>query len=230
MTKVLIDGDILTYRAAFSCEGQPLGDACDKIDVMVEDIMAATSFDLFSENYEMFITGKGNFRYDIQETYKQNRSGKPKPEHLPGLRDYLVEAYNAKVSVDQEADDDIATRATALGPNAIIASIDKDFLQVPCWHYNLNRDTLVSVDLFEGLQFFYTQILMGDKADNIFGIKGVGPVKAGKLLAHATSEQDLFGICLDAYDYNEEKVIENARLLWLRREEGQVWQPPSVRS
>ena len=228
--KVLIDGDILTYRAAFSCEGQPLEDACDKIDNLVEDIMKATSFDTFSENYEMFITGKGNFRYDIQETYKQNRSGKPKPEHLPGLRDYLVEAYNAKVSVDQEADDDIATRATELGPDAIIASIDKDFLQVPCHHYNLNRGTLVKVEEFEGLVFFYTQILMGDKADNIFGIKGVGPVKAGKMLVDATTERSLYNVCVAAYGGDVAKVVENARLLWLRREEGQVWQPPSARS
>ena len=228
--KVLIDGDILTYRAAFSCEGQPLEDACDKIDNLVEDIMKATSFDEFSENYEMFITGKGNFRYDIQETYKQNRSGKPKPEHLPGLRDYLVEAYNAKVSVDQEADDDIATRATELGPDAIIASIDKDFLQVPCHHYNLNKGTLTKVDEFEGLVFFYTQILMGDKADNIFGIKGVGPVKAAKLLFNKKTEFELYLSCIAAYDFDEDKVIENARLLWLRREEGQVWQPPSAQS
>ena len=228
--KVLIDGDILTYRAAFSCEGRPIEDACDKIDNLVEDIMKATSFDEFSENYEMFITGKGNFRYDIQETYKQNRSGKPKPEHLPGLRDYLVEAYNAKVSVDQEADDDIATRATELGPDAIIASIDKDFLQVPCHHYNLNKGTLTKVDEFEGLVFFYTQILMGDKADNIFGIKGVGPVKAGKLLFNKKTEFELYLSCIAAYDFDEDKVIENARLLWLRRWEGQVWQPPSARS
>ena len=228
--KVLIDGDILTYRAAFSCEGQPLEDACDKIDNLVEDIMKATSFDMFSENYEMFITGKGNFRYDIQETYKQNRSGKPKPEHLPGLRDYLVEAYNASVSVDQEADDDIATRATELGPDAIIASIDKDFLQVPCHHYNLNRGTLVKVEEFEGLVFFYTQILMGDKADNIFGIKGVGPVKAGKMLVDATTERSLYNVCVAAYGGDVAKVVENARLLWLRREEGQVWQPPSAQS
>tara|TARA_R110000764_G_scaffold133219_1_gene221198 strand:- start:835 stop:1521 length:687 start_codon:yes stop_codon:yes gene_type:complete len=225
--KVLIDGDILTYRAAFSCEDQPLEDACDKIDCMVEDIMAATSFDMFSQNYEMFITGKGNFRYDIQETYKQNRSGKPKPEHLSGLRDYLVEAHNAKVSVDQEADDDIAIRATELGPNAIIASIDKDFLQVPCRHYNLNKKTTVKVDEFEGLVFFYTQILMGDKADNIFGIKGVGPVKAGKMLFNKKTEYELYLSCIAAYEFDEEKVVENARLLWLRREEGQVWQPPA---
>ena len=228
--KILIDGDILTYRAAFSCEGQSLEDAQDKIDEIVEEILGAVAFSATSENYEMFITGKGNFRFDVQPTYKQNRSGKPKPEHLQALRDYLVEAYNAKVSSGQEADDDITIRATELGPDTIIASIDKDFLQVPCWHYNLNKRTLVEVDEFEGLLFFYTQILMGDSADNVFGIKGVGPVKAGKMLFGATTECELYEICVAAYGGDTGKVTENARLLWLLRKEGQVWSPPSVES
>jgi len=226
--RILIDGDILTYRAAFSCEDQPLEDACDKIDEMVEDVVEAISFGGDDGICEMFITGKGNFRYDVQPTYKQNRSGKPKPQHLEALRDYLIEAYDAKVSVGQEADDDITIRATQIGPSATIASIDKDFLQVPCWHYNLNKGTLTAVNELDGLRFFYTQIIMGDTADNVFGIKGVGPVKAGKLLAAATTEREFYDVCVAAYNGDAGKVLENARLLWLRREEGQTWEPPEA--
>lgn len=228
--KILIDGDILTYRAAFSCEDQPFEDACDKIDQLVEDIIGAVAFDGDSSVYEMFITGKGNFRFDVQPTYKQNRSGKPKPQHLQGLRDYLVEAYDANVSEGEEADDVITIRAMELGPDTVIASIDKDFLQVPCWHYNLNKGTLTKVEPLEGLRFFYTQILTGDTADNVFGIKGVGPVKASKLLYNRNTEYDMWVSCIAAYDFDEAKVTENARLLWLRREVGQTWQAPSDRS
>jgi len=226
--KILIDGDILTYRAAFSCEDQPFEDACDKIDQLVEDIIGAVAFDGDFSICEMFITGKGNFRFDVQPTYKQNRSGKPKPQHLQGLRDYLVEAYDADVSVGEEADDKITIRAMELGPDTVIASIDKDFLQVPCWHYNLNKDTLTKVEPFEGLRFIYTQVLTGDTADNVFGIKGVGPVKAGKLLADATTERELYDACVVAYGGDTAKVTENARLLWLRREVGQTWQHPEA--
>jgi len=69
------------------------------MDELVEGIIEAVAFDSATAVSEMFITGKGNFRFDVQPTYKQNRSGKPKPAHLQGLRDYLVEAYDADVSV-----------------------------------------------------------------------------------------------------------------------------------
>ena len=141
-----------------------------------------------------------------------------------------MDAYDAQVSEGEEADDLIAIEATKVGPSAIICSVDKDFLQVPCHHYNLNKKTLVKMDEFEGLRFFYTQIIMGDSADNVFGIKGVGPVKAGKMLADAKTERELYEICVAAYGGDTSKVTENARLLWLLREEGQVWSPPSVAS
>ena len=226
--KVLIDGDILTYRAAFSCEDASEWDAVDKIDTLIEEIMDAVSFDRTSSNYEVFLTGRGNFRTEIQPTYKANRTGRPKPEHLPALRNHLVDEYCAKVSVGQEADDDIAIRATEIGPEAIIASVDKDFLQVPCHHYNITRGTTVKVEEFGVLKFFYGQILTGDAADNVFGLKGIGPVKSGRMLLEATTELGLYKVCLEAYGGDEAKVIENAKLLWLRREEGQVWCPPSA--
>jgi 5'-3' exonuclease len=226
--KILIDGDILAYRAAYYCEDKDPEDGEHKIDDLVDRILEATTFAGGDDVWEMFITVKGNFRHDFQPTYKAQRKERPKPIFLGAMRQYLIEDYNAKVSEGQEADDDIAIRATELGPSTIIASIDKDFLQVPCGHYNFNRGTLVTVEEFEGLQFVYGQILTGDSADNVGGLMGIGPVKSKKMLAKATTERELYDLCVKAYKGDEEKVIENARLLWLRREEGQVWQPPEA--
>ena len=223
---ILIDGDILAYRSAYFCEDKDVEEGQHKIDDIVDSILYETSFDPETVEYEMFLTGKGNFRFDVQPTYKANRKDKPKPIHLNAMRQYLIDGYNAKVSSEQEADDDIAIRATELGRDTIIASIDKDFLQVPCRHYNFNRKTLVYVSEFEGLKFVYAQILQGDTADNVFGLKGIGAVKSVRMLDGATNERELYDLCVEAYNGNEDKVIENARLLWLRRKEGQIWQPP----
>ena len=77
----------------------------------------------------------------------------------------------------------------------------------------------------EGLRFFYSQILIGDSADNIKGAYRVGPVRANKMLKDAKTEQELYACCVEAL--GEERVLENARLLWLRREKDQIWNPPN---
>ena len=60
----------------------------------------------------------------------------------------------------------------------------------------------------------------------IKGVPGIGPKKADKLLAKCDTEQSLWDTCLEAYGGDLDLAIENARLLWLRREEGEMWEPP----
>jgi 5'-3' exonuclease len=76
------------------------------------------------------------------------------------------------------------------------------------------------------MKFFYTQILTGDRADNIGGLHGVGPVKASKILQGCETENELWDAVVKAYEGDVEHVLENARLLWLRRYEGEIWCQP----
>jgi DNA polymerase-1 len=109
--------------------------------------------------------------------------------------------------------------------HCVVASIDKDMLQLPCWHFNFGRNEWTKVSPEEGIKFFYTQILTGDRADNIVGLHGIGPKKAEKLLQDCHTEEDLWDAVVKAYDGDTDRVTENARLLWLRRYEGQIWEP-----
>jgi 5'-3' exonuclease len=224
VTTALIDGDILCYRIGFATEDEDEGTAINTMATFIEDLLL---FDLLDyEETEIFLTGDTNFRHAVAVTapYKGNRKDVRKPKHLPLLRDYLVKAWGATISDGQEADDEIAIRATELGSECIIVSIDKDFMQVPGWHYNFIKREKKFVTEEEGLRFFYKQILTGDNADNIKGIKGVGPVRAEKMLKDASTPYQLYRCCVEAM--GEERVLENARLLWLRREVGQTWEPP----
>lgn len=232
MTKpqVLVDGDPFCYRAAFSCQGEPLEEAIEKIDGLLDQALFDVAYRLCptEENTQVFLTGSGNFRYDIAVSYpyKGNRKSGEKPEHLQGLRDHLVDNWGAVISEEEEADDLIGIAATDYGPQAVVVSVDKDMLQLPCQHYNPNKQEVSEVSEEEGLKFFYTQVLTGDRVDNIMGLYRVGPVKASKLLEGLTKEEDLYVACLQAYEGDEDRVIENARLLWLRRFENQLWEPP----
>jgi 5'-3' exonuclease len=230
--QVLVDGDPFAYRAAFSCENDPVEDALDKLDDILTQSLNEVMWEIDPNNYAVFLTGKGNFRYDVAITYdyKGNRKGVEKPQHLQAIRKHMIDSWDAIVSKGEEADDLCGIWATNYGKDAIVVSIDKDMLQIPCSHYNPNKRTMTEVGEFEGLRFFYTQILTGDKADNIVGLYGIGPVKATKMLAECTTEAEMYEECLRAYNGEEDRVIENARLLWLRRYEGQQWGPPKCDS
>ena len=230
--QVLVDGDPFAYRAAFSCDNDPVEDALDKLDDILTQSLNEVMWEIDPNNYAVFLTGKGNFRYDVSitHTYKGNRKGVEKPQHLQAIRKHMIDSWDAIVSKGEEADDLCGIWATNYGKDAIVVSIDKDMLQIPCSHYNPNKRTMTEVGEFEGLRFFYNQILTGDKADNIVGLYGIGPVKATKMLAECTTEAEMYEECLRAYNGEESRVIENARLLWLRRYEGQQWEPPKCDS
>ena len=117
--KVLIDGDIIAYRAAFATQDLTERDAEEKVDDLIEYILDQT-IDLpfpSPEDYETYLTGKTNFRHDIAKShpYKGNRSASEKPEHLGATREHMVNNWGAVVSVNEEADDLISKGAAETG-------------------------------------------------------------------------------------------------------------------
>ena len=230
--KVLIDGDIIAYRAAFSTEDQLEQDTKEKVENLVNSILDETIDLPFPEpsEYQVFLTGRTNFRFDvaISHPYKGNRAAKDKPKYLRAAREHMIDKYDAIVSVDEEADDLLAKGAAALNYWCVVASVDKDMLQLPCWHFNFGKNTWSKVGELDGLHFFYTQILTGDAADNIKGLKGIGPKKAEVLMKDVTDEASMWAVVVKAYDGDVTRIIENARLLWLRRYDDQMWEPPEV--
>ena len=247
---ILCDGDVICYRAAcaphrtyngFSCQSDKRPptetEAIATLDALMNELLeGATGKDILQGiPCETFLTGKANFRYDYAVTapYKGNRKDTVKPEHLGACREYMMRKYKAVMSVGEEADDLLAIRATELGPdNACIASTDKDMLQVNCWHWNITKKVLTYVEPFEGLRWFYGQIIEGDRADNIKGVMGIGPKKREVIHSECTTEMDLWVTCIDTFmdtgltsDGAKERVLENGRLAWLRRVPNQIWEP-----
>jgi len=227
----LIDADIIGYRISFACKDESINTAKHTLNSYIVDILMCgvdNTFDgCYVDQWKLFLTGKDNFRNNIAITavYKGNRTA-PKPEHLPALRQHMVQEWGAVVVEGQEADDAIAIEATVLKDTCIVSSVDKDLDQIAGWHYNFVKKQGYHVTPEQGMHSFYRQILTGDAADNIIGLQGIGPVKAEKILVEAFDEEALYAACLEAYDGDEARVLENGRLLWLRRYEGQEWQPP----
>ena len=223
----LLDSDIVAYRISFACKDEDLITALSTLDVYIADILLLGVPE--ASDFKLFLTGRGNFRKEIAVTaeYKGNRKDVEKPRHLDAIRSFLIEHWGATVSIEQEADDDIAIAATNIGEDGcVIVSLDKDLDQISGHHYNFVKKTKYYVDKPTAVLNFYKQILTGDTADNIIGLKGIGPAKAAKILADCTTEKELYDACVEAYDGNVDRVHENAQLLYLRRKENETWTNP----
>ena len=227
---VLTDADIVMYRSAWSANKETEEVALDKVDEVIGYIYNGTGGEFPDKDlHKFYLSGKGNFRYDIAVTapYKGNRKGLESPQHKDAIREYLISQYSAIESAGEESDDLIAITSASMGYDCIVATTDKDFNQLPCWLYNFSYNTWQKPTEFEATKNFYTQILTGDTVDNIKGLYGIGPVKAGKILEDSKSEKEMWEACLKAYDNDYDRVLENARLLWLRRREEEMWEPPA---
>ena len=225
---LLVDADILCYRIAFACQDESQEVACKTLlnftNTIIEDLVMDS--DDAAHEVEHYLTGKGNFRkdYAITAEYKGNRKAREKPKHLEALRNFFIKELDAIVTSGEEADDRIAIRATQEGDKSIAVSLDKDFDQFKGWHYNFVKKNKYYITEEEGLLNFYKQFLVGDSIDNIKGVDGIGPVKSDKLLRGKT-ELEMYNICVDKLG-SEERAIENGILLYLRREDDEIWQPP----
>ena len=225
MMKALIDGDILVYRIGFASENETESIAIARCSEFIEDLIL---FNGFGE-YQGYLTGKTNFRNEIAVTapYKGNRKA-AKPKHYQLLRDYMESAWSFTMIEDQEADDAIGIAAYEMEVGEYcICSIDKDLDMLRGDHYNFVKDDRYFITEEEGIKNFYKQLLMGDRVDNIIGIKGIGTVKAERLLKECKNENEMYLAILEAYEGNAERVLENGRLLWIRREPNQIWTPPN---
>lgn len=222
----LIDGDIIVYRAGFATKDhEPVEHARYTTKRQLEKII--DSFDR-GLSYRLFLTGKGNYRYETAtiQPYKGNRVA-PKPKYYEEIREYMEKWWRAEVINGREADDALGCAQTS---ETCIVSIDKDLLMIPGSHYNWVKNKHTEVDELQGWRNFYTQMLVGDRTDNIPGIKGVGPVKAGNILKGCTSKESMERAVLQIYKetygrYWREAATEVGELLWIQRQEGKIWVP-----
>jgi len=148
-------------------------------------------------------------RMAVHPEYKMQRPEMPEElrPQLNEIVEYLAAAGVASICPEQvEADDYIAClarRAAAPGWNVVIASSDKDFMQlvspqVGLWNPNdkaavvWTREQVVAKAGVEPEQIADWLALMGDAVDNIPGVPGVGPKTAAELLKQFGSVAGLF--------------------------------------
>ena len=237
---VLIDGDLLIYRSCATKEVSKVEECCDFFDSIVDYILWELQDFPDDSSYTLYLTGKGNFRKDIYSEYKANRSsGKPwfpkwcrnydeYRKVLTAVRDHCSNTWNTEICDGYEADDGISIAAHKLGfKNVIIASSDKDFLQLPVEIYNTRHWAKVQPNPREARRNLWTHVIMGDSIDNIKGCKGYGEAKAKKALVGCKTTDDYkkaaLGVYTEVYGEDGERMMElNYRLVKLLSSEKEM--------
>lgn len=94
-------------------------------------------------------------------------------------------------------------------------------------HYNFVKKEFTNVTKEEGTRFFYQQMITGDTSDNILGIRGLGKVKASKLLKD-TARKDWDNMIIDlyikefGYEEGRNRCVQNSQLLWILQRDKQM--------
>lgn len=205
-------------------------------------------------DYKVCIQGEGNFRKDYKSKfvdYKGQRTAKPLLFHE--CFEFMEKKYKGRcvVTIDQETDDYVnimswEAKRNNTQDNLVVAYVDKDITangQGYYLNYNkLENGIFFQTEIKQQLEF-WTQVIIGDAADNIMGLeeihpdtkqkygiktKGVGPVAANKLLEGCSDEKEMVNRVIEAYTLTHPKdslqrLSDTCFFLYLRRFENEVF-------
>lgn len=227
---VLIDGDEIAYRTAFSCEQEFKWDSdtislCtseqDLRNTLDQQIIKAKR-DTKATKIKVALTSKTNFRLDLLPEYKANRTAR-KPLGLSYCKSYLTEEYGAETHEGIEADDLLGIWACEQ-KDKIIWAVDKDFLTVPCNLYR--KDKLMHITVAAADYNLRLQTMVGDTTDNFKGAKGFGEKTAAKWLdTHGDSWVSVLKAFKKAGQTTEDCIINAKLARILRTIEDINWTP-----
>jgi DNA polymerase I len=200
-TVLLYDAYALIYRAFFAIRilTGPGGAPVNAIYGLTKMLKKMAAQHAPSHHAAVFDLGAPQKRLTLLATYKAQRPPTPPAleEQLPAIREILQALRIPIVEIDgDEADDIIATlavRAANTGRNVLIASSDKDFMQIVGPRIRLLRpdgkETIIvnpdGVKARFGVnpeQMVDLLSLLGDSVDNIPGAPGIGEKTAAQLL------------------------------------------------
>jgi DNA polymerase I len=209
---LIIDGHAYAYRAFHAIRelrspgGQPTNAIFGFVKMLAKMRQAIQPTHLIV----VWDGGLSAERISLLPEYKAQRPSMPDDlsPQLDEITGYLSAAGVASYCGEGvEADDYIAClarRAAAAGMTVVIASSDKDFMQlvsprIGLLNPNDKSETIWTDEQVRGKagvepsQVVDWLSLMGDSVDNIRGVPGVGPKTAADLLKRFGSVKDLFG-------------------------------------
>lgn len=241
---LLVDGSNLLFQMFFgmparivSQNGKPIQGVVGFVGAMLKIIKMTDPTHVLV----IFDGEKENERKELNSDYKSNRIDYSNVEDSDNPFSQLSMIYDALdylgikhiESTEYEADDLIFSYALNFNSGyVIISSYDSDFFQIvsdkiSVMRYRGNNTTICDIHYIKerfGVtpdKFLDFKALVGDKADNIKGIKGIGPKTAAKYINQFSSIENILCCDIEMNDSrilkqiqdNKELVLQNKKLI-----------------
>ena len=227
---MLVDGDLLAYKITSALEETIEWE--DDVWTLHCDLDKCKQFWKQAIAYYMRLTNSAmciiafsdvsNYRKQLDLDYKSFRKGIRKPITYKPLRLWIEQTHKTLSYPFLEGDDTLGLLATGdYKDNCVIVSGDKDMRTIPAWHCFIIDDSIEFVDTQKADYNFCTQVLTGDKADGYIGCKGVGSVKASRVLVDKKDISLMWEAVLQEYQrngYTIEDAYHQSRLARILRE------------
>jgi DNA polymerase-1 len=186
---LIIDGDIIAYKAAASVERETKwdddlwtlhaseGEGIQSMETQIERIVTR----LNGGECIFALSDGASFRYDVYPLYKSNRKATRKPIILAALKQHLLQNYRTYLRPRLEGDDILGilmTSAVIVPGEKIQVSIDKDQKTIPGLFYDQKKDQLLTITPKQADEWHAIQTLAGDTTDGYPGCPGIGMDRA----------------------------------------------------
>lgn len=196
-------------------EVEPFKNVKFLLDHYVSEIMGEGKADQF----KLYLSPSKCFRDDIAVTAPYKAGRPPPPHHKEAAKDYLIKRYNAVIGDNLEADDMMGLAQTT---DTFIASIDKDLYMIPGKHYDIVTKEKRMIDIQSADDWFFTQLIAGDRTDNIKGLPKYGIKTATTIVNdfagdHVSLVEEIEELYKENYPNGREVMIEHAQLVYILR-------------
>lgn len=199
-TTLLIDGDVIAYRAAAAVQKneedgfgyiRPFANITEgtaAVEQMILNLMAG----LDASHIKVVLSDpEVNWRLQLAPSYKSNRADVARPLLLGHLKSYLRATFGAFHWPTLEADDVLGILAT--GPiswegRTVVVGKDKDFKTIPGLHHTLGdvdsfgKPIVKEISLEAADRWHLVQTLAGDRVDGYEGCPGLGVERAQRVI------------------------------------------------
>ena len=128
-------------------------------------------------------------RLAINPEYKANRKADAPPWWL-FVKLYLHSVWDIQLANNAEVDDLVNITRLQL-PDSFIVAVDGDLLGLEGTHYNWKTNEWITVTKEQANRKFFSDMICGQKGDNIHGLKGKGEKYVNQLFTKIIHQTDL---------------------------------------